>query len=422
MLERGEMKKPLFAWWFGFALVSGLVTAEENTPSLKDALKELEAAYDRNPGYIAAYQGKGKDASLEYQMAVDRVSNLTVSKMVLINGGDRSDCRIWNTGDDRWYFATRDELRIARGLSEEITSLMELVRKVTKAEAEIPKTCQSLLLERGGLSTGLCFKTGAPPWLSVLEESTVRSADPDSITFETTKHGNLTMSRASGLLIRQSLVTEKGNERILELKECKRNPGRKAVEDMVRDWPTLGAKSMNVGPIMAPMRLKLFRFVIDSVEQGAADLGKLEGVLEEQKDATRRFVKCCVENAADSPAMERWKNIPFPSKEKWREVWLKDFPGSDANDEEGFRKFLNSTKVRSSFREKAVAVFLNHESAVDKLTADLLGEGVWEQLKTNDEAGQAAKEIIGKSLARTYVEVMMERLMNQRWGDPAGLE
>jgi hypothetical protein len=210
MIERGEMKTPVLAWCLGFACVTGVVLADEGHPSLKDALKELEAAHDRNPGYMVVYEGKGKDASLEYQMAVDRVSDLTVSRLVLINGDERSQCRIWNTGDDRWYFETDNELRIARGISEEIASLMELVRKVTKAEAEIPKTSQSLLLERGGLSTGLGFKTGAPPWLSALEESTVCSADPDSITFETTKHGKLAISRATGLLLRQSLVSDKG--------------------------------------------------------------------------------------------------------------------------------------------------------------------------------------------------------------------
>lgn len=150
MIERGEMKTPVLAWCLGFACVTGVVLADEGHPSLKDALKELEAAHDRNPGYMVVYEGKGKDASLEYQMAVDRVSDLTVSRLVLINGDERSQCRIWNTGDDRWYFETDNELRIARGISEEIASLMELVRKVTKAEAEIPKTSQSLLLERGG--------------------------------------------------------------------------------------------------------------------------------------------------------------------------------------------------------------------------------------------------------------------------------
>lgn len=224
------------------------------------------------------------------------------------------------------------------------------------------------------------------------------------------------------MLLRQSLVSDKGDERVLELKDCKRNPGRKVVEDMVRDWPTLGAKDMNVGPIMAPMRLTMFRFVIELVEQGTADLGKLEGVLDEQKEATRRFVKCCVANAADSPVMERWKKVPFPSKEKWREVWLKDHPGSDANDEEGFTKFLNSTKVRTSFRDNAVAVFLKHEGAVDKLTSDLFGEGVWQQLKAKDEAGQAAKDLLGKSLSKAYVEIMIDRRMNEEWENPEGLD
>lgn len=416
------MRNPVFAWWFGFALVSGHVVADESLPPLKDALKELEAAYDRNPGYIATYEGKGRDSILEYQMAVDTGSDLTVSKMVLIKGDQRSEFRVWNTGDDRWYFAAGNELKIARGLSEELTSLMELVRKVTTADAEIPKAFQSLLLEREGLSTGLGFKTGAPPWLSVLEESAVRSADPDSITFETPKYGNLTISRATGLLLRQSLVSDKGDERVLELKDFKRNPGRDAVEGMVRDWPTLGAKSMNVGPIMVPMRLKLFRFMIESVENGSADLGKLEGVLEDQKEATRRFVKCCATNTVDSPVMRSWKKISFPSKEKIREIWLKDVPGSKEDDEEGFNKYLNSSKFRKSFRETVVVAILKREGAADKLTADLLGEGVWEQLKARDDAGQAAKEIIGKSLSRIYVEVIMERRMSEEWGNAEGLD
>lgn len=396
--------------------------ADENPPSLKDAMKELETAYDRNPGYIAVYEGKGKDASLEYHVAVDKVSDLAVSKTVLINGNDRNECRLWNTEDDRWYFAAGDDVKIARGLSEELSSLMELIQKVSKAEVERPKAYQFMLLETEGLSAGFSFKTGAPPWMSALEGSTVRAADPESITFETLKNGKLTISRATGLLVRQSVVSAKGDERVLELKDIKRNPGRKGVEEMVRDWPTLGAESMDVAPMMAPMRLTMFRFVIDSVESGASDLGKLETVLGEQEDATRRFVKCCIATSLNARAMERWKKVSFPSKEKWREVWLKDFPGSDANDDEGFRKYLNSTKVRTSFRDKAVAVFLNHEGAVDKLISDLFGEGVWQRLKTKDETGQAAKDLLGKSLSKAYVEIMIDRRLIQEWGDPQGLD
>lgn len=416
------MQNPILAWCLGAILISGTALAEENPPSLDDALKELKAAHDRNPGYTAVYEGKGKESSLEYRLALDKESERTASRLVLVIGDDRSESRVWNTADDRWYFANGAELKIARGMREELSSLMELIQKVSKADVQRPKVYQSLMLESSGLTAGMGFKIGEPTWMPVLEGAAVRAADPESITFETRKNGEVTMSRVSGLLVRQSLVSDKGEERVLELKNYQRNSGSKGVESMVRDWPTLGAKGMDVSPMMTPLRLMMFRLVIDLVERGAADLGKLEDVLEEQTDATMRFVKCCVAAGADSPGLKKWREMPLPNEAKIRDMWLKSVPGARADDEEGFKRFMNSTAMRNTFREAMVDSFLNVDGAVNKILSDLFGDGVWKQLKTKDETGESAKEQLGKSLSSAFLQVVVTRRMNQLWGDPEGLE
>jgi len=418
------MKDLVISCCLGFAMVSGTALAEDKLPSTEDAIKELRGACERNPGYIATYHAKSDSGSLEYQVAADSSSGLAASHLTLRKGDKKSETRIWNTEDDRLHFDVDGELRVARGVNEEISSLYELVRKISlgSTQPSKPRWHQYLLLTETTVDVGNGFKDGSAPWLSGLDDSSVKSADPETITFDSKEKGMLTIDRKTGLVKRQSIKGSEGNDRILELAGLRSDPGRKAIEEMTRDWPTLGAKDLNAVPLIAPLRLSYFQQVIDSVARGGADLGKLETTLGEQKDATRHFITCCVASAPDSPALAKWRKFPLPEKEEVRELWLKSVAGAKAEDDEGFNKFLMSPMCRNTIRDAMVEGMLQGGKKVDILTASLFGGDVWQQLKTQDETGRAAKNLLGMALSQAFAEIIIERRMTQEWGDPEGLD
>ncbi len=418
------MKTPALSWCLGFAVISVMAHADDALPSAEDLVKELKAAYERNPGYIAIYQAKGENKALEYRVAVDVLSGLAASHLNASKGEEKMEIKIWNTDDDRLYVCADGALKTARGLNEEVSGLLDLLGKTAPSlnQPSKPRWYQYMLLSETGLDTGLGFSNHAAPWFSGLDKSIVKAANPETVTFDSKKNGVLVIDRGTGLIRRQSIKGSKGEDRVLELTDYKPNPGRKVIEAMSTDWPTLGAKDMNASALMAPMRLMMFQLVIDAVENGRVDLGKLETTLEEQKDVTRRFIKCCIASAADSPTLAKWRKIPLPDKEAARKVWLKDVPGVKVDDEEGFKKFLNSVSFRESFRGTVVDGLLKINDAADKLMTDLYGEGVWKQLKAKDETGQIAKDLLGKAVSRAFLEVMIERRMNEAWGNPEGLD
>lgn len=419
------MKRPVSSWCLGLALVPGIVLAEAAPPTTEEAFRELKASFDRNPGYHAVYRSTGRDKMLEYRMAVDAASGLAASHMTATKGGEKWETRMWNTADDRLYVHSNGELKVARGLLEELSSLFDLIGKTSpRLEPPAkPRMYQYLLLGETTFEAGLGFNYAAGnPWLSGLDPAEVGAADAESITFDSKKKGFLTFDRATGLLKRQTIRGGDGEERVLLLAELRNKPGRETVEEMTRDWPTLGAKGMDVAPLMTPMRLMMFQQVIHTVENGDADLGKLETTLQEQNEVTRRFVQCCLSGRTNSAPLARWREMPLPDKDKIREMWLKSVPGARAGDAEGFQRFLDSSTMRKQFRDTMVESFLNVDGAVGKTLSDLLGDGVWKQLKARDESGRAARELLGKALCRAFLEVMIERRINQLWGDPQGLD
>jgi hypothetical protein len=170
------------------------------------------------------------------------------------------------------------------------------------------------------------------------------------------------------------------------------------------------------------MRLKKFQEVIDEVERGGADLGKLETVLKDQKESTRRFIRRCIDSAANSPEMAKWRKFPLPTKEEVREVWVKSIAGAKAGDDEGFEKFLKSSLCRNMIRDAVVEGMLQGGKKVDYMMSSLFGRDVWQQLKTKDDTGRAAKDQLGKTLSQAFAEIIIERRMSQEWGDPEGLD
>lgn len=418
------MKATVILGCLGFAVISGGARADDHLPSTEEAIKELKAAYGRNPGYIATYQCKGENKNLEYTVAIDMASGLSASHLIAVKPEGKMETRIWNTADDRVYVAADKDLAIIRGMKEEVLSLVDLERKIAPASDQGTKTglFQDLLLNETGIEARWALRSGSAQWLSDLDESVVKVADPESFTFETKTKGMLTINRKTSLVKRQWIKRSGKEDLALELTDYKPNPGSKAIEDLCRDWPTLGAREMNAAPLMTPFRLVIFQMIISSVENGGAALGKLEGALEEQKDVTRRFIKCCVASSANSLTLAKWRKLPLPDKDEVRKIWLKDVPGARIDDEEAFKKFLNSAGFRQPLRDTVVEGLLNHEGAVDKVTSDLFGEGVWKQLRTKDETGQTAKDLLGKAVARAFLEVMIERRMNEAWGNPEGLD
>lgn len=414
--------RPLLGIFLATLSCAGLARAEDRLPSLEEATAQLLTAYGRNASHLARYESLGENKSLKCTLARDELSGLIVVHWMAHKGVERTECRMWNTDDDRMYASIGGALTVTRGLQEEVSVIEKLGKVLANDGIKESQMYAFVLLGKESLESGLGFGASpTAPWESSLKEASVLSMDDQTITFETKEYGQLSISRKTGMLERQKIKGKEGEDRVLELKEFKRDPDRKVIEDMTKDWSTLGAKDANLVPYTLPLRLMLFQEIIKSVESGASDLGKLETTLDEQKEALRQFSELCAARDVDSPLAQAFRRIQLPDKDRIRKAWITK-TGAKADDEKGFQEFLTSRRFRQDASAELLGPFVDKPDMINKVMTLILGVGVWQNIKTQDQAGEAARNLCGKAMARSYLDLMLEHRMNQAWGRPDALD
>jgi hypothetical protein len=280
-----------------------------------------------------------------------------------------------------------------------------------------------LTMEKTSIGQGIRFSnTGDPVWEKDVEMARVESFDDKSVTFATTKLGLLTVSRENGIMTRQSVTSDKGEVRSIDLTKLELNPGEKALAAISAGWDTKDAKQTGAGAITVSLRKQVFSEIVSMVESGKASLAKLEEVLGEQGDALRQFTGACISDTAGIGGGPEIKALLDRVKEHLREKWKKQTP-ADMQTEKSFEDFLTSPEVRREVRDSMAESLLRNDKVAGKRAILELfgprdaGDPLW-----HDEAGEAAWELIDKAVARAYFEALMERKMALHWGEREGLE
>ncbi|MCU0748646.1 MAG: hypothetical protein MUF13_03770 [Akkermansiaceae bacterium] len=401
---------------------------DEVKPKAVEVIEELTRAYAKLDGFKATYQSVGKGKTLDCTLGLDENSRLAASQVVVRKGDQKMVQRLWNTSHDQMFFAGGDDLIVFKGTNAELKSLTDLMNLLaTEPDADgkegTYQSIPSILLEKTVFAAGFGLqKRDQPSWADIVEDAPIKDSDEKTVTFSTDKYGLLTISRENGMLIRQSVTADDGEVRVLELKELQVNPGKDSVERISTGWSTIGAKELPLVSRMAPLRLVSFQLIIDSVENGQAEVRVLDDLLESQYESLRHFARACIDMEGPFATKANWPGLFDKVKTRLHLKWLQDVPGADAADKEGFLKYQQEPEIRLEVRNSLVAGMMEMEKLPEVITDEIFGRGGWASLKVGNDRGVAAKQSLVKALTRAYLEELVDQKMTKQWDQRDGLD
>lgn len=404
------------------ALVAEVRTTQEWIEELSGKQIALE-------GYIATYRYEGEEKSLEADLASDSGSGLGVLDLSATNKGVKFEFRHWNTLDDRqfaWVGPTK-ELYVMTGTQTEIAKLKDFLNSEQSPEggpAFNTIWVPSLLLTKDSLDMGLQLAVGGRHvWERFLTDATVEESDDKQVTFVTEEYGHLSISRETGLLLNQSVKGTAGEDRVLELAEFRRNPGREAVAAMSEQWSTEEAKVAASDFDLAPLRLQIFQLMVTLVDGGRMDLDVLGKDLDDRRDALRLIVEGFTDEVEGSlGSTQYWKELLEHIRGQLRESWLATPEGSVPGNEAKFEEVLLSPESRIKAREVLAERTAEIEIGRHVVMAEMLGKTREAELKATTEVGKKAKDLIEAAIFRACAEAVLERKIQEFWGERQGLE
>lgn len=406
-------------------LVWGSAVAEEAKPTPAEVVAQLSAAYAKLDGFKATYRSVGKDKVLECTVAMDETSGIGVKYVVGKNANSDVDTRQWSTAKDEWFIGG-DNFFVIKGINGGLKCLTELGKVLTLSPQgiDVPRSqfVPSVLLKKKASLESVIAASDKPTWASGVVDASIKASDEKTVTFLSPKYGLLTISRENGLLVRQEATMDDGELRTVELKDVQLNPGKEAIEKIYSGWSTAGANEKDPRILMAPIRLGFFQQIINAVEDNPADLSKLETLLEQKNEALRHFGESCISKTPGTLASdEMWKRLL--DQDLMRKAWLQVVPNPESADDKAFERFLANLKLREKTRASRAVELLKHDKWIERVMWDIIGLPGSEQLKTKSKAGEGAKHVIRKELARVYLEELLDLKMAELWdGEREGLD
>lgn len=391
-------------------------------------VEELSSTYAGHLGFTAIYHSEGPGKSLDVTLGMDKGSGLSALHMTVTKDGNAMEAKLWNTVEDELYTDSGGGISRVKGVATELNSLAGLASKCltnpTKKEEEGGRQfVASMWITKDGILPTIGIRPrNEPTWKSDVKGAAVKASDDKSVTFETAKWGLLTISRETGLMSRQSITSDSGEVRVLELRQFQIDPGKEAITGISKGWSTEGAKQADAGVYTRAFRLKVFQAVVDAVETGDADLEKLESVLKEQRPALRGFARPYTAEVGNSLATgDTWKKILGATKDSLRKQWTEK-DGNKEGDEAAFELYLAEPAIRAQVRDELGKSLSEIEESKKRLMWEIFGHAGDPELKATNKTGETAKAVIEQAMARAYIEAVMEQKMKEFWGARDGLD
>lgn len=392
----------------------GTVTADETS----DAIKELSNTYAKLDGFIATYRSDGDGKTLDVTMAIDEPSALGLIHILATQGDKTLKSSQWNTEDDQLFLDVGEKGRLCiSGVKTEFDCFYELFSRMS-ATPGIAKKIQgtpSFRLNRTTINSGLkMIDRDTPPWLEDLKNATVSNSDDESVTFLTPDSGLIKISRANGMIVRQSIQgTEE--ERILDLMKIQLNPGVEKVRRISADWSREGFQPASRRAITQPLRLQIFQALIDGVELGKLKPEVMAKAFVEKRDALRRFTE------GDAPPStprtdEAFKNMIANIRKRAETEWTK-LPADKKPAK--FDDFLADKKLRDSIRDASAAQLNEHRPDQRSESLQWMFGKPGGGLTATNEVGEIARKLIEDEINKAYTSSILEREMTKYWGKPA---
>lgn len=406
-------------------LITFCIAAADEPKDAASWAKELSATYAKHEGFTATYVSKGEGKSLEVVMGLDEASGLAALHLLANKAGRKLELRQWSTASDELFSDLGSgEVMLITGIGTELKSIAELSQALADTPGGLHPGmgfCPSMLVTKDAIapSFNLANRDEAS-WTSALKDATLGEVSEVRVTFRSAESGELTISRETGLLLRQSITADDGEVRVLELKEHHLNPGADEVTKISAGWKTEGAKVVARGSMLSPLRLKLFQAIIDSFDKDAADLEKLEGILGKQREQLRRFADGFAGEVGGSLASKDWNKLLSQIKDLARSEF--SGTGTAEEKEKALDKLLAQPTFRTKFRDKIADTLVENQQGREVVMFEVCGKNRDAKLTAKTPQGEAARTLLETTLCRAYFEAVLERKMAKHWGERAGLD
>lgn len=389
-----------------------LCAAEPTTTG--EWITSLAGAYQKQRGYIAACHSEGPAKSLDVTLASDPESGLAVLHVVSTKGGQRMEIRQWSTEPGDFYIDVNGRRGHVLGVKEEIKALGNAFTN-DGGKTTIGAFTPELLLTKTEVNIAFSI-TSRPAWEDEVEEAKLGKVTDESVTFITRDHGELTISRDTGLVIGQSVEGENNEQRILTMVRHQKNPGQDAIVALTKGWSTAGAEPID-GDMLKKLRLSAFQSLvqlIDDQPDALADLKKQMASRQEQLDA---FAALCIKNNPESAlAGMEWEKIVGQVRSNAHKAWEKKVPEEKRNEEDFRRQW---SKIKGQVLTGLLQGFERDETIRRNSLQDIFGGGPG--LKARTATGKEAKEFLESALCHAYLKETVQKQAGRHWEpeDPA---
>lgn len=366
-------------------------------------------------GYVASYEMVGENNRMDVKLAVDFESQTAVVELVKDREGEKTVVRQWTQGRDVIFMEVDGELLKYSGfvgMRKHVEDVLE-VFPFSGLEGKVdwnPVPMVLLDAENVSATMSLFSKEGAV-WSGSLEDAEVSSVDEKSVMFVTEEHGQVTICREHGVLLRQEVKGKAGEALVLKLLELEVNPGALAVTLLSADWEVAGATKHPAealfGVLMVPKAL--MQLVVKAADEAGEDQPDVEDL---KKDRTKiwKYVAPMVKEVRPIFQKAQLEPVMEQAEEKLREDFLER-----KGDPKDFKAYLVGEELRKMLRE-TLADRLVDIGRTEDVVEVLLFEGKADVV-AKTERGKKVKEMLLRALVLGYCEEVLDRAMKQRWGE-----
>jgi hypothetical protein len=399
--------------WLGSVLAAAALTSQE--PGAKEWVETLSKTYAEQGGYLARYESKGENKSLEITVGHDFASSVFVSRMAGTKNGMKMGSRVWSKGDRTVFFD------LGGGLGEttipEIpAALTSLLKGLSSDEMEIPKATGILLesfLGKDQIKLGLGFASKlAPAWAKTLKHAKVTAVDADSITFTQTEIGTMQISRQTGMMTRQEIAGVDGEIRVLELKDFTGHPKVAELAAIYQDWDTAGAKPALANEWKKLILQQFLQEIIDKLGPHEAARAKLEAALKASAPEFKALFAAAFDGGESALIPDDKLRAFFQSEAvEMKAFWDQRKAENKPLPEGTFEQFLVSETVASAVVQRLQKGLAENPAARAKVTERALGK----PLEADADGTRAARDQITAMLTTAYCTAMIEHQMKKFW-------
>jgi hypothetical protein len=306
--RRGTTGRPLKRFLSGglwcalpFLATSLASFAKADERSAEDWAAELSATFAKHSGHIATYEARSGAKRVTGTIGTDRAEE-AFTHVVTSDNGKTIENRSWREDDCMNMQVAWDDgaktltMPGVRKSGEALAAAMRAFELESSDDIRYGLEPYIYLTEQE-FASGLVFfqLPSRPPWLHQVKSGSVVEVGDAEVVFRTEKLGDMTISRETGMLVRQICGTgDDGKPRELKLVKLELDPGTQAVGKFRNGWSAEDSEESSFDKFHGSVIMLVFQQLLDRIDREEVSIDRLRELLEVNADLVRSSVRHCL--------------------------------------------------------------------------------------------------------------------------------